>query len=1467
MSMDRQPSRQVKELVKPSSLRATPLAESRPNWFKRVFGKKNVPKPETPPNTEFDRNKFTVENGSQTESREVQFNPELQAQYSTYLHNHLTRLADLYNRDPNAALFQAPEFRHQKILLETLAKKNEGNQYEISRADIEAALKEDPDLWITTTQIMEEDMAMTLAGLGLVAEIDPDKIGAKSAFDVTVDPKRIYFDINRGKLNKLTKGHPVLASLAVLGAGALSTPQGIALMKQAYAGAVTALPHIEQFVQKAGAAIQNPALLTSFATQYAGLGLSMLAVGLGNRSLFKEGVGIEINRNTELLQRLKSGRYPAEVQYLQDVIGLDVHDFDVSLGQTIRNPNNLNSINIQKTEADLVSLMWTRFKFYNEGLGIPPEQINMISENLTFGQTKWNVRGELTVWGEEMQQVRNRKKAEFRDRTGIDPNPEEQMMIDIEARREVITRRLEKKLLKQEASQATITMLDDQEKALTSGENRGRIIETKLKGFNESKTVINGSNTEIEQIKEDIDAYQEKLNAYKTAIGEAQDSFGATTVQELNEILHNRTTVDDEALRNIREALRTATDELKRVEAQGVYLDSKVASAKTLLTQLTAIDAALGAGGAVAVGLGRAELATLPLDEIFARVNEAYGRSMAAGIAPPLGWNINNNSNLALREQIMFMVAEARAAETEPAVGHPSPDYVAWTGAGVSENFMRSATVDSAITELQRRHILPAVITPADRARVESVLMEVQKAYSSRLQKIKEVLSQEPAQRQQYNNRMEDERSEIETLKTTTQTRNNELAALETTRDQMRSSPRQIAEGYIDQNIGDYRGGLAALARMHADASGRAGYANELDPALLHTKSLQDIIDGIHAAHAAGSPLAWDNTGDSDAEHIRTILSAKAEAMAGDAIGPDLTTDNADLADLKTFNLSEKDVRTLTEDQLLKTARAKGGWPNNAASRARISSAVEQAKLRFETRRNILSRNLSEALAEARAGRIPSFAEADLAILEKDTNYTNVTAEITRKLAVIRTLHPALAGAADSAAVSRFVGLLESQRRTMRNLDDMSGNIQGILTQLNEYDTGLSTYITQREEARNKGNGAVTLADLDAELRRRAQHPNSELEDVIRRIKDSKAELVPTSEKTKAAKEKIDSTTVALGQIRRLNADFLFATGRNALAPADFTTGGIDHVMERINFMYTESLRIGIRPPVGWPKDENNTADRIETVSRAVVAARAEAKVAAITAAVPAALQPHVIATIGWFDEYTFLSLTPQELLQEANRRGYVLTQPEAEGVLKTRKDVFDAIADSVGDTKTANENRIKELDKEITSAEKGYEGSRNFVTIVKDMAQKQGEIYSRIPGLIKEAYDPNFTVPVRAGNRYFTDAEKNPMINGTRIPDLPKGYFDILQMLTAYQDNTAEGRDVVFNKLINIPAFQPTGLALQLNRNLGMGLGAGGPITIDRVLAEIQRRVNNRTLNQSDLFHTIRQMKEDYIAQVKAIS
>ena len=1476
--MDRQPSRQVKDLVQPSSLRATPLAESRPNWFQKVFGKKAVPKPETNQNTEFDRNKFTVENGSQTESREVQFNPELQAQYSTYLHNHLTRLANLYNRDPNAALFQAPEFRHQKLLLETLAKKNDGNQYEISQSDIDAALKEDPDLWITTTQIMEEDMAMTLAGLGLVAEIDPDNAKAKSAFNVTVDPQRIYFDINRGTLNKLTHNHPVLASLAVLGVGAMTTPQGIALLQKGYSGAVTQLPQIAQIVQKAGAFIQNPALMAPFAAPYAGMGLSILAVAAGRRSLFKEGVGIDIKRNADLLQRLKSGRYPAEVQYLQDVIGLDVHDFDVSLGRVIRNPQNLNSINIQKTEADLISLMWTRFKFYNEGLGIPPEQINMISENLTFGKTKWNVRGELTVWGEEMQQVRNRKKAEFVNRTGTNPNPEEQTMIDIEARREIITRRLEKRLLKQEASQSTISMLSAQAQAVEGSD--GRIIKKQTEDLQNADSMITEANTTLATERDQSSAYVTALENLDKAREKVRKEYGVTTVAELQNLARERDVLSDEQLENLRDELQQAEKAVENLDATSKNIDRMHAAQEGQFTHLTTIDARLAAapippGGApiAPVNLDANFLATATVEQIFDKINTAHGRLATEG------WS--KDQNAAHLKEVYQAIAEARARQIDASVAISSADLTLFTvgvpaigaaaaipGAGMENHDLMNMTVEQIVDRVNNTLGAGTLTLPADRDRVRNVKNEVRRKYDVRYQAWREVKSEAGDTLTRQNNRSSSERTNI----------NNEIQKLETERDTMRREEADVAAFKNDQKIANemmdgpevtaYHQGWQQFETYHAFLAALRPPQNDLDPRNLHRKTVDQIMRDINRIHGTNPNIGWPAAQNSDSEHIRSIVAAKAESQA--QLNPDMITPVGSMTNLLTAGFREEELARIDLGKISVVMRdmiAAGVPAATLGTDVQFRAAVEQAKRRHNLRKQMLGRNITAAKAVG-----GDFANTDIDFLQLDPEFQKSFKALEQHKAKLSTPAVPVTGSADLDA---RITTRTADRDAMHEYPDLSEYLTNITENTyKEYIEASTKLDTKRAEVASKATGAQTSSELQKKIEVRSQHSKEDIEQAKSDLQAAADAVESSSTTVQQAHEVRETADKAFKDLRAFDRQ-LRAAGATAvgLNMTDLIDTDYDELMSRINTAYDRSVAAGINPPIGWPKEENKLKQSREKLAHAIAGARFSSAEGALRRSSPQAVE---ILSNTSIEEALSMNDTELAAATLAWRTAAAapgapapaaMTAPEIRDARKVLKDIIKAQKTAFQESIEANDKRKQKISGEKEKIQERYKNSETFIGAVSDMAQKQGEIFTRIPEFIGSAYDAQFTVPIRVGNRNYTDKEINPTANGVALGPLPKGYFDVLHMLTGYQNNASEGRDAVFQKLINVSQFQPTAIAIELNRHLDFGLGAGGPITIDRVLAEIQRQVNNRTLNQSDIFHAVRSMREDYISHVKAIS
>lgn len=113
---------------------------------------------------------------------------------------------------------------------------------------------------------------------------------------------------------------------------------------------------------------------------------------------------------------------------------------------------------------------------------------------------------------------------------------------------------------------------------------------------------------------------------------------------------------------------------------------------------ITGIDAALT--GAVpplaAVGLTENDLATLSIDELMRRVNNANVTGVSH--TPPLmiGWLETQNGNPELRTRLIHAVMEARARQTDPAIANPNMDFIVITNGpwNISQNQLLSLTAD-----------------------------------------------------------------------------------------------------------------------------------------------------------------------------------------------------------------------------------------------------------------------------------------------------------------------------------------------------------------------------------------------------------------------------------------------------------------------------------------------------------------------------------------------------------------------------------------------------------------------------------------------------------------------------------------------------------------------------------------------------------------------------------------------------
>jgi len=1460
--MDR-PHPNIVDLINNRSVKSATPAGSRPGLFQRLRSKQDAV-PEESKDAVFDQNKFTVETGTGN-SEKLRFNENLQTEYSTFLDNHLTRLANEFNLDPNSPIFKSPEFRHQKMLLDSMAEKSMDGTYKINKQKIEKALKIDPELWITTTQIMEENIALTLAGLGLTAEVNPGfNKSSNNVFNTTVDAQRIYMNVNRGWLNRLTGDHPILATLGVIGAGAASTPQGIGWAQQAYAWAVENVPQFDTFVNNAIGMAQNPAQLAATALPYAGAVAAGTAWLVGKDSLFQRGLTIDIEKNAKLLRRLKSGSQPAEVQYLQKVIGLSVNDFSPTLlmGGVKRVDANPESLDPSKIQEAVLSQILTRFEFYTAGLGIPAEKVNVVPDNLTYSNTRSNTRGELTTWGMEMQDVRNRKTAEFINRTDTDPNSEEQSLIDLEARRETITRRLEKVIVKQEASAKTVTELSDLESALKKEEGKGRIINNRTEDLTKTEAALTAVNIGLSGEHAKATAYTEALTKLEKARSDAQKEFGVSTVAELQNLTRERDVLPDARLETLRDELLQAEMAVENLKVSSQSIDRLHLSQEGQFTTLSSIDARLLAAASppTAVNIDLNVLANSTVEEIFTKINTANSRLGTEG------WPKNENS--AHMKEVYQAIAEARARQIDPNVAVNSPDLAAWGVGGVGgigNHDLMNLTVDQIIEQVNNT-IRPGTLNPnlpADRDRVKNVKNEARRKYDVRYQAWREVVAEESDIRTRHN-ASENERngkleSEIEKLKTERTAMTTEEAAVAAFKD-----TQKIANKYLDTVYPDYHRAFEMFENYHIILS--TARVTTLDPDSLHAQTVAQILDAVNLANAAHPTVGWDATQNNNPQFIRWIIAARTESIAR-ASHADMRVDVPGLAAIRAIGVPEE-MAIVSKDGVKKLQtdlRRAGLQP--AITIAQLEEAAQQATRRHGTRKQVLAGNIRDAIEIGAAGR-HEFDTSDEVFLQLDTEFQAASKAFVQRKAKLA----APGGVAD---LNTEITRLEGERNALQEYPDLSDYLKNIQDELyKKYTEAATSLDTKRAEVASKANGAVTSEQLQRKIEDRTKFTKADVEAAITTIKTAQEGIDPAKTTVEEAMKVRKDTESAYKDIKSVDNALRRATPPLAvvgLTMTDLINTDFDVLLTRMNTAHERSVGAGVTPPIGWPKEENEIPEIREKLANAVAGARMDQAQHSLLRPAPNAAE--ILKNIS-IDQALSMSASDLATASLAWRTApgiapAAMTPAEISDAQKVLINITKAQRETIQDTIDSNNKRKQKISSEIKKVEESYKEKQDFVSVVKVMTQKQGEIYSRIPSLIGEAQGADFTVSVPAASNEFTEAEKIPTIAGAVVPNLPKGYFDVLNMLTGYQDNTKDGRDVLFKKFINIPQLQPDAIATQLDRHLQFGFAAAGrvPITIDVVMTEIKRRVDNKTLNQSDLFYAVREMRDNYIAEVKAIS
>jgi len=142
---------------------------------------------------------------------------------------------------------------------------------------------------------------------------------------------------------------------------------------------------------------------------------------------------------------------------------------------------------------------------------------------------------------------------------------------------------------------------------------------------------------------------------------------------------------------------------------------------------------------------------------------------------------------------------------------------------------------------------------------------------------------------------------------------------------------------------------------------------------------------------------------------------------------------------------------------------------------------------------------------------------------------------------------------------------------------------------------------------------------------------------------------------------------------------------------------------------------------------------------------------------------------------------------------------------------VYPQLAVDFYDGEIAVQDRLISLD---------FKAEKNQLEVTKRIAEKQGQLFADSNKIVKERAKYTDQAPITAADTTYREAE--------RALGAPKGYYELLQLLTNYQDNVSE-RERLFVQISTV--LPPDKIATLLNQELAAYSGLIGPVNITSVL------------------------------------
>lgn len=408
----------------------TPPAEQNNNNGKKESRRnrkgKNPPTPPPPPKIwgTFDRHQFLStestgtpldrlqreQRGAPEVSKEVGITEEVHGRYANFLEGHLAKLNRL--RETNRAVYDrlvaSNEHRYEDQLLRQVSEPDAFGNYVINKDKLNGFLA-NPEGWMIATQLLEQQTAYQFFAVGLHAALNPE--GYKNILGRNDE---ILLGADQGPWSRFVYEHldPYLHE-RIPRAG--DRPATIADLHQTVTvwgrNIPLRIPAIQRIYALAGIAGGTVAgglaglEMTGGHPLGAAVGAAVVPLWVGLHELTKEGLEIMIQRCPGALQSLKgAANYPLERDYMKTLYQIDMDDLQVNqnrvelvdnrLHGTLRNVDN-------ELRRELLGNVYTRLRFY-EGLGVPPEQLDVLPEQFLYRYNDGNPEQTGAWWSGEI---------------------------------------------------------------------------------------------------------------------------------------------------------------------------------------------------------------------------------------------------------------------------------------------------------------------------------------------------------------------------------------------------------------------------------------------------------------------------------------------------------------------------------------------------------------------------------------------------------------------------------------------------------------------------------------------------------------------------------------------------------------------------------------------------------------------------------------------------------------------------------------------------------------------------------------------------------------------------------------------------------------------------------------------------------------------------------------------------------